>query len=175
MCPLLGLAPGGVCLASPVTRPAVGSYPTLSPLPFDRSRKAVCFLWHFPSACAGRPLAVALSSWSPDFPPARSYPRTSGCPAFWSCPPIVPPDPRGKGKPPRIQISSNVINRGERGSPDLASDPPRLKTGTRQSANAYVLAPAAPPGAFFRTSPCPPAPPNLPCRHAPPQEGVLPE
>ena len=33
MCPLLGLAPGGVCLASPVARPAVGSYPTLSPLP----------------------------------------------------------------------------------------------------------------------------------------------
>ena len=46
--------------------------------------EAVCFLWHFPSAHAGRPLAVALFPWSPDFPPVRSYPRTSGCPAVWS-------------------------------------------------------------------------------------------
>src|SRR5690349_13595142 len=30
---LFGLAPGGACLAIPVTRNAVGSYPTLSPLP----------------------------------------------------------------------------------------------------------------------------------------------
>ena len=41
---------------------------------------AVCFLWHFPSAFAGRPLAVALSPWSPDFPPIRRYQRISGCP-----------------------------------------------------------------------------------------------
>ena len=95
--PLLGLAPGGVCHAGPVASPAVGSYPTLSPLPFGRSRQAVCFLWHFPSACAGRPLAVALSSWSPDFPPARSYPRASGCPAFWSFPPYIPSNPLAKG------------------------------------------------------------------------------
>ncbi len=31
--PLFGLAPGGACHAVPVTRSAVGSYPTLSPLP----------------------------------------------------------------------------------------------------------------------------------------------
>lgn len=84
MHPLLGLAPGGVCHASPVTSAAVGSYPTLSPLPFGRSGGAVCFLWHFPSAHAGRLLAVALSTWSPDFPPAWGYPHTSGCPAIWS-------------------------------------------------------------------------------------------
>ena len=30
---LFGLAPGGACRASPVARTAVGSYPTLSPLP----------------------------------------------------------------------------------------------------------------------------------------------
>ncbi|AGT08055.1 hypothetical protein JCM7686_0946 [Paracoccus aminophilus JCM 7686] len=30
---LFGIAPGGACLAGPVTRPAVGSYPTVSPLP----------------------------------------------------------------------------------------------------------------------------------------------
>ncbi len=84
MHPLLGLAPGGVYHASPVASAAVGSYPTLSPLPIGRSRRAVCFLWHFPSAHAGRLLAVALSTWSPDFPPAWGYPHTSGCPAIWS-------------------------------------------------------------------------------------------
>ena len=84
MCPLLGLAPGGVYHASPVTSAAVGSYPTLSPLPSGRSPWAVYFLWHFPSAHAGRLLAVALSTWSPDFPPVWGYPHTSGCPAIWS-------------------------------------------------------------------------------------------
>jgi hypothetical protein len=51
--PLLGLAPDGVCHASPVAGPAVGSYPTISPLPSPRLTEAaaVYFLWHFPSAC----------------------------------------------------------------------------------------------------------------------------
>jgi hypothetical protein len=115
MHPLLGLAPGGVCLASPVARPAVGFYPTLSPLPFGRSREAVCFLWHFPSACAGRPLAVALSFWSPDFPPARSYPRTSGCPAFWSCRSYRRLRSRGEASDFRRQdVSGAEANRRER-------------------------------------------------------------
>ena len=39
--PLFGLAPGGVYLARPVTRPAVGSYPTLSPLPLA-GRSTLC-------------------------------------------------------------------------------------------------------------------------------------
>ncbi len=34
--PLFGLAPGGACHAVPVARSAVGSYPTLSPLPVLR-------------------------------------------------------------------------------------------------------------------------------------------
>ena len=37
--PLFGLAPGGACHAVPVTRSAVGSYPTLSPLPQARARR----------------------------------------------------------------------------------------------------------------------------------------
>src|SRR6185312_744622 len=41
--PLFGLAPGGACHAVPVARSAVGSYPTLSPLPpTDRRRFAFC-------------------------------------------------------------------------------------------------------------------------------------
>ena len=33
----------------PVTRPLVGSYPTVSPLPVLSEPSAVCFLLHFPS------------------------------------------------------------------------------------------------------------------------------
>ena len=40
---LLGFAPDEVFPAGPVTKTAVGSYPTFSPLPL----RAVCFLWHF--------------------------------------------------------------------------------------------------------------------------------
>jgi len=43
---LFGLAPDGVYRAPGVTDGTVGSYPTFSPLP--ASRRAVCFLWHFP-------------------------------------------------------------------------------------------------------------------------------
>ena len=43
---LFGLAPGGVYRAISVAGDAVGSYPTLSPLP--ARTQAVCFLWHFP-------------------------------------------------------------------------------------------------------------------------------
>jgi hypothetical protein len=44
--PLFGLAPRGVCPATPVARSAVRFYRTISPLPaFPR---AVYFLWHFP-------------------------------------------------------------------------------------------------------------------------------
>lgn len=43
MRPLFGLAPGGVYHARDVTAPAVGSYPTLSPLPAASSwRSALC-------------------------------------------------------------------------------------------------------------------------------------
>ncbi len=57
--PLFGLAPGGVYLAASVTGRAVGSYPTLSPLPHE---------------CGGL-LSVALSLGSP--PPAVSRHRVS--------------------------------------------------------------------------------------------------
>ena len=77
---LFGLAPGGVYHAGPVARSPVGSYPTLSPLPRNVFG-AVCFLWHFPSACAGWTLSTALSPWSPDFPPAGK--PASDCPAVW--------------------------------------------------------------------------------------------
>ena len=55
---LLGLAPSGVCPATAVTRSAVRSYRTISPLPHrcrstgvERSGTAVYFLWHSPDPC----------------------------------------------------------------------------------------------------------------------------
>ena len=69
--PLFGLAPGGVYPAAPVSRRAVRSYRTLSPLPCSQRRQAVCFLWHFPWGRPRRALPGTVFPWSPDFPPAR--------------------------------------------------------------------------------------------------------
>ena len=59
---LLGLAPGGVCRATPVAGSPVRSYRTVSPLPVHSLRRpsAVCSLWHFPSARAARALPGTL-------------------------------------------------------------------------------------------------------------------
>lgn len=59
---LFGLAPTGVYRATFVTEGAVGSYPTLSPLPPPRlpETTAVCFLLHCPSHEAHAACAQAL-------------------------------------------------------------------------------------------------------------------
>lgn len=84
--PLFGLAPGGVYRAAPVASRAVGSYPTLSPLPRIRQSRtvAVCFLWHFPWGRPRRPLTGTVFPWSPDFPHPRPF-GVCGCgrPASW--------------------------------------------------------------------------------------------
>ena len=49
----------------PVTRDAVRSYRTFSPLPRKRGG---LFLWHFPWGCPRRTLSGTLIPWSPDFP-----------------------------------------------------------------------------------------------------------
>ncbi len=65
--PYLALLPGGACRAATVASSAVGSYPTVSPLPVQR--QAVCFLWRFPSDYSARALPGTVASGSPDFPP----------------------------------------------------------------------------------------------------------
>ena len=88
---LFGLAPDGVYRAAPVTGSAVGSYPTLSPLPRrhmgpkDRSAGgAVCFLWHFPWGRPRRTLSGIVFPWSPDFPRMPPFDDcTRGRPADW--------------------------------------------------------------------------------------------
>ena len=55
---LLDLAPGGVYRATPVTRCAVVSYTTVSPLPVRAL--AVCSLWHCPAGHPGSLLTTTL-------------------------------------------------------------------------------------------------------------------
>ncbi len=74
--PLLGLAPGGVCRATPVAGGAVRPYRTVSPLPAAGrpARRAVCSLWHFPWGRPRRALPGTVFPWSPDFPPPGRAP-----------------------------------------------------------------------------------------------------
>ena len=94
--PLFGIAPGGACLAASVASRAVGSYPTVSPLP--RKIGAVSSLWRFPSGYPGRALPGTLASWSPDFPhgglrpPAVIRPSARGQPIGPACAAVNHPD-----------------------------------------------------------------------------------
>jgi len=75
---LCGLAPDGVCRAVPVTGHAVGSYPTLSPLPRRRcviSGGAVCFLLRFPRGHPHRALPGVLPCGARTFLPSRQGAR----------------------------------------------------------------------------------------------------
>src|SRR5206468_1426806 len=56
---LLGLAPGGVYRATPVTRGAGGLLHHRFTLTW-RVRQAVCFLWHCPAGHPGLPLTTTL-------------------------------------------------------------------------------------------------------------------
>jgi len=76
---LFGLAPGGVYRAAPVTRGAVRSYRTVSPLPEGPANRS----------CAGGLFSVALSLGSP--PPAVSRHRVPVEPGLSSTNGIAPP------------------------------------------------------------------------------------
>src|SRR5689334_22261088 len=58
--PYLALLRTGFALPRSVTRRAVRSYRTFSPLPVPCGTSAVCFLWHFPSARAAQTLSGVL-------------------------------------------------------------------------------------------------------------------
>jgi hypothetical protein len=78
--PLFALAPGGACRAASVTRGAVRSCRTVSPLP--AREPAVCFLWRCPASRLGWPLASTLPCGARTFLPRRIFlsalPKTSG-------------------------------------------------------------------------------------------------
>ena len=77
---LCGLAPDGVCRAMPVTGHAVGSYPTLSPLPRGDGHLgrggllSVALSSRSPSPGVTRRLAL----WSSDFPPVTPEAGATG-------------------------------------------------------------------------------------------------
>jgi len=73
---LFGLAPGGVCHANSVTRVAVRSYRTVSPLPDGCPSGG---LFSVALSVGSRRPAVNwhLTLWSPDFPPLASKRRLS--------------------------------------------------------------------------------------------------
>jgi len=77
--PLFGLAPSGVCRAVPVTRPAVRSYRTVSPLPAVTgvTASAVYSLLHFPWALAPQALPGALPYGARTFLPHREVRATA--------------------------------------------------------------------------------------------------
>ena len=66
--PLFGLAPGGVCRARPVARPAGELLPrrfTLTaPDRSNRTGTAVCFLWHFPYPSRARSDQTRSGRWA---------------------------------------------------------------------------------------------------------------
>jgi len=84
--PLFGLAPGGVCRASPVTRAAVSSYLAFSPLPNGIDLSAVSRSGIFSVALSLESPPVAVSDhpalWSSDFPPAYSRRSPDSLPHF---------------------------------------------------------------------------------------------
>ena len=67
---IFGLAPGGVCLASPVTRTAVRSYRTISPLPIPELPRRKGGIFSVALSLSSRTVGIThhRALWSPDFP-----------------------------------------------------------------------------------------------------------
>jgi hypothetical protein len=97
--PLFDLAPGGVCPAAPVTRNAVRSYRTFSPLPgtsqtihypnkqqIQKHPETECYKGLMPGGIFSVALSIGSrlpgvtwhpAQWSPDFPPFYLYDKTA--------------------------------------------------------------------------------------------------
>jgi len=76
----MNLHPVRFTLPPCVTAGAVGSYPTISPLP--RRIGAVSFLWHWLSRYRDLPVRKHGSRWCSDFPPPES--SKSDCPGTFN-------------------------------------------------------------------------------------------
>lgn len=84
---ICGFASGVVYRAAPVTRSAVGSYSTVSPLPPDARAcgGGLRFLWHFPQDCSYRALPGTLPCEARTFLPRGVGPSpTNTCPSTTS-------------------------------------------------------------------------------------------
>jgi len=105
---LFGLAPGGACHAVPVARSAVGSYPTLSPLPPRRGAgggllSVALSLGSPPAGVARRRIAVEPGLSSP--PLAEKGDR----PAIWPAAKVA----KGGGRVKRVQETDDLPPLGE--------------------------------------------------------------
>ena len=87
-CDLLGLASGGVCLATPVTRNAGALLPHRFTL--TTTWVAVCFLWHFPASHLGLLLAITPLCEVRTFLDSRHVGQSRGRPANSSASHTVP-------------------------------------------------------------------------------------
>ena len=116
---LFGLAPCGVCPARCIAAAAVRSYRTFSPLPQFRRTKAVCFLWHFPSADLEVSLPDVIRHTalrSSDFP----LPCGSGRPAQLPTKSLYSMLQRGRG-PSRNRVARTFLSAFRH--PDVARAP----------------------------------------------------
>ncbi len=119
--PLHGLAPGGAYRARTVAGPAVGSYPTVSPLPDPRLRAAIGGLLSVALSLGSRPVGVThhLALRSPDVPrrlapsrsprPLRTQRNTDAVPVWRSSAPACPSSRAG-----RLSNSARSMTRVDR-------------------------------------------------------------
>ena len=104
--PLFGLAPGGVCHATPVTRGPVRSYRTVSPLPVPLARpSAVCSLLHFPSPRGARALPGTLPYGARTFLRRQSR-RRSSLTRSWQC---YPNGCGGSREPSEVLLCEHLV------------------------------------------------------------------
>ena len=110
-CPYSVLLPMGFTVPLPLLASAVGSYPTISPLPAGcfRFLEAVSFCCTFPwvggqARFPSRKLSGIVFPWSPDFPPSQPFgSRDSNHPTGWQMD-IVPKRPKGQPHMPRARF-----------------------------------------------------------------------
>lgn len=132
MLPLSDLAPGGACLAAPVAGGAVGSYPTVSPLPGHARRTVLCGA--FPGVSpAGRYPAPFLRGARTFLAPKRVRPKGHPC-----------KEARPSGHP----RAPDTLSGGATQSSELPAG--HLATGQR-AASASRCAIPAPCGGEFRS------------------------
>jgi hypothetical protein len=116
--PLFGLAPGGVCHATPVTRSPVRSYRTVSPLPvLPKEPSAVYSLLHFPSPCDARALPGTLPCGARTF--LQRNPREPAGDPYSHAPTAVAPDP-GTG---HLLVRGDMKGKNRCGTSKGQSDP----------------------------------------------------
>ena len=130
---LFGIAPGGACRAVPVTRSAVGSYPTVSPLPCTQGGLVLCGA--FPGVTPAGRYPAPLLHGVRTFLAWRSFPCGDPTPHAVIRPSAregayAPRAARSTTAPPALWLFQNTPGRG----PGRAGSPPRRSPPKGRSA-----------------------------------------